>query len=266
MKLLVSSGKPDHDSCGERVAERVDLVVLQRLAVGDVGAGHGERRDGGQQVVRVGGHRTVEGHRAPSAQSGSPNVVRALARVTGAVPAMMVRWTSRRRTPPGLRLAGRRVVVVGGGHVAQRRVPQLIAVGADVVAGLAGGHPGDRGHGQRRRDHLAPARLRGRRPRRRLVRHRRDRRPRRSTSRSARARSGAGSSACAPTTPPGPPPGPRPSGRHAGVTVAVLGNREPRRSAARPRRDPRGAARGHDRRPAPARPAPGRGAGRRRPR
>jgi uroporphyrin-III C-methyltransferase / precorrin-2 dehydrogenase / sirohydrochlorin ferrochelatase len=34
--------------------------------------------------------------------------------------------------PSGLRLADRRVVVVGGGHVAQRRVPQLIAVGADV--------------------------------------------------------------------------------------------------------------------------------------
>jgi len=34
--------------------------------------------------------------------------------------------------PSGLRLTGRRVVVVGGGHVAQRRVPHLIAVGADV--------------------------------------------------------------------------------------------------------------------------------------
>ncbi len=34
--------------------------------------------------------------------------------------------------PSGLRLAGRRVLVVGGGHVAQRRVPQLIAVGAHV--------------------------------------------------------------------------------------------------------------------------------------
>src|SRR4051812_42998116 len=34
--------------------------------------------------------------------------------------------------PSGLRLSGRRVVVVGGGHVAQRRVPHLIAVGADV--------------------------------------------------------------------------------------------------------------------------------------
>ncbi|WP_067429875.1 uroporphyrinogen-III C-methyltransferase [Nocardioides jensenii] len=34
--------------------------------------------------------------------------------------------------PSGLRLAGRKVVVVGGGHVAQRRVPPLIAAGADV--------------------------------------------------------------------------------------------------------------------------------------
>lgn len=34
--------------------------------------------------------------------------------------------------PAGLRLTGRRVVVAGGGHVAQRRVPQLLAAGADV--------------------------------------------------------------------------------------------------------------------------------------
>ena len=34
--------------------------------------------------------------------------------------------------PAGLLLTGRRVVVVGGGHVAQRRVPALIAAGADV--------------------------------------------------------------------------------------------------------------------------------------
>ncbi|MEZ0580585.1 uroporphyrinogen-III C-methyltransferase [Nocardioides sp. MH1] len=34
--------------------------------------------------------------------------------------------------PSGLRLAGRRVLVVGGGSVAQRRVPHLIAAGADV--------------------------------------------------------------------------------------------------------------------------------------
>ena len=35
--------------------------------------------------------------------------------------------------PAGLRLAGRRVVVVGGGHVAQRRVPALLSVGAEVT-------------------------------------------------------------------------------------------------------------------------------------
>ncbi|WP_328581439.1 uroporphyrinogen-III C-methyltransferase [Streptomyces sp. NBC_00370] len=35
--------------------------------------------------------------------------------------------------PVGLRLAGRRVVVIGGGQVAQRRLPALIAAGADVV-------------------------------------------------------------------------------------------------------------------------------------
>ncbi len=35
--------------------------------------------------------------------------------------------------PVGLRLSGRRVVVIGGGHVAQRRLPALVAAGADVV-------------------------------------------------------------------------------------------------------------------------------------
>ena len=35
--------------------------------------------------------------------------------------------------PVGLRLAGRRVVVLGGGQVAQRRLPSLVAAGADVV-------------------------------------------------------------------------------------------------------------------------------------
>jgi uroporphyrin-III C-methyltransferase/precorrin-2 dehydrogenase/sirohydrochlorin ferrochelatase len=35
--------------------------------------------------------------------------------------------------PSGLRLAGRRVVVVGGGHIAQRRVPALVGAGAQVV-------------------------------------------------------------------------------------------------------------------------------------
>ena len=44
------------------VASGVDLVVLERLAVGHVVAGDGERRDAGQQVVRVGGDGAVEAH------------------------------------------------------------------------------------------------------------------------------------------------------------------------------------------------------------
>ncbi|MFH9008362.1 uroporphyrinogen-III C-methyltransferase [Streptomyces afghaniensis] len=35
--------------------------------------------------------------------------------------------------PVGLRLTGRRVVVLGGGQVAQRRLPALIAAGADII-------------------------------------------------------------------------------------------------------------------------------------
>ncbi|MFI8181500.1 uroporphyrinogen-III C-methyltransferase [Actinacidiphila glaucinigra] len=35
--------------------------------------------------------------------------------------------------PVGLRLTGRRVVVLGGGQVAQRRLPPLVAAGADVI-------------------------------------------------------------------------------------------------------------------------------------
>ncbi|WP_405579270.1 uroporphyrinogen-III C-methyltransferase [Streptomyces sp. NBC_01190] len=35
--------------------------------------------------------------------------------------------------PVGLRLAGRRVVVVGGGQVAQRRLPALVSAGADIL-------------------------------------------------------------------------------------------------------------------------------------
>ncbi|MEK8142437.1 NAD(P)-dependent oxidoreductase [Streptomyces sp. M10(2022)] len=35
--------------------------------------------------------------------------------------------------PVGLRLSGRRVVIVGGGQVAQRRLPALIATGADIT-------------------------------------------------------------------------------------------------------------------------------------
>lgn len=45
----------------------------------------------------------------------------------------MTAMTSAPPYPTGLRLQGRRVVVVGGGHVAQRRIPALIDAGADVL-------------------------------------------------------------------------------------------------------------------------------------
>lgn len=41
----------------------------------------------------------------------------------------------------GLLLAGRRVVAVGGGHVHARRVPKLVAAGADVVVVAPELHP-----------------------------------------------------------------------------------------------------------------------------
>ncbi|MGW6830269.1 uroporphyrinogen-III C-methyltransferase [Streptomyces massasporeus] len=43
--------------------------------------------------------------------------------------------------PVGLRLTGRRVVVLGGGQVAQRRLPALIAAGADVLLVSPGATP-----------------------------------------------------------------------------------------------------------------------------
>ncbi|MEZ7007226.1 uroporphyrinogen-III C-methyltransferase [Streptomyces sp. AD55] len=43
--------------------------------------------------------------------------------------------------PVGLRLSGRRVVVLGGGQVAQRRLPALVAAGADVLLVSPGATP-----------------------------------------------------------------------------------------------------------------------------
>ncbi len=48
----------------------------------------------------------------------------------------------------GLVLAGRKVVVVGGGHVAQRRVPTFLAAGAEVTLVQPRGHAGARGPGR----------------------------------------------------------------------------------------------------------------------
>ncbi len=48
--------------------------------------------------------------------------------------------------PAGLRLSGRRVVVVGGGHVAQRRIPALVAAGAIVEVVSPATTPAVEGH------------------------------------------------------------------------------------------------------------------------
>ena len=133
--------------------------------------------------------------------------------------------------PSGLRLGGRRVVVVGGGHVAQRRIPRLLAAGADVVVvspvttpaveGLATGgevtwhergfEPGDLAEAwyviAATDDPAVNAAVSAEAETRRIF--------------CVRADDATEASAWTPAV-----------GRHAGVTVAVLGNREPRRSAA----------------------------------
>ncbi len=133
--------------------------------------------------------------------------------------------------PSGLRLAGRRVVVVGGGSVAQRRVPQLIAVGADVqvvspevtpaIEGLVGS--GEITWHQRP---FEDADLEGAwyviavtdEPE---VNQRVSELAEQQRIFCVRSDDATQGSAWTPAV-----------GRHAGVTVAVLGNREPRRSVA----------------------------------
>ncbi|HEU5036332.1 MAG TPA: uroporphyrinogen-III C-methyltransferase [Nocardioides sp.] len=133
--------------------------------------------------------------------------------------------------PAGLILAGRRVLVVGGGHVAQRRVPQLIAVGADVhvvspdvtpaIEGMAGAGEVTwhrRGFVESdvdgswyviaaTDDHEVNERVSEAAEVRRVF--------------CVRSDDGTRATAWTPAV-----------GRHAGVTVAVLGQREPQRSAA----------------------------------
>ena len=133
--------------------------------------------------------------------------------------------------PSGLILTGRRVLVVGGGHVAQRRVPGLIAAGADVqvvspdvtpaIEGLVGA--GEVTWHRRRfedsdvdgawyalattDDPAVNAQVCAAAEAQRIF--------------CVRADDARGGTAWTPAV-----------GRHAGVTVAVLGNRDPRRSAA----------------------------------
>ncbi|MET0524075.1 MAG: uroporphyrinogen-III C-methyltransferase [Nocardioides sp.] len=132
--------------------------------------------------------------------------------------------------PSGLRLGGRRVVVVGGGQVAQRRVPGLLAVGADVhvvsphvtpaIEGLVGS--GEITWLERRFEasDLDDTWY--------VIAATNDPEANRAISVAAEARrvfcvrsdDATEATAWTPAV-----------GRHAGVTVAVLGNRDPRRSA-----------------------------------
>ncbi len=133
--------------------------------------------------------------------------------------------------PAGLRLAGLRVLVAGGGHVAQRRIPGLLSAGADVVVVSPQTTPAVEGFATsgeitwHRRgfeeadldeawyfiaatdDRAVNERISAAAEARRIFCVRSDEAPR--------------ATAWTPAV-----------GRHAGVTVAVLSNREPRRSAA----------------------------------
>ncbi len=174
----------------------------------------------------------------------------------------MGRWTPYPPYPSGLRLAGRRVVMVGGGHVAQRRVPALLCAGAVVwvvspevtpsIEALA-----DAGEitWERRpfADHDLDETWY-------VVAATDDKAANEAVSAAAEARrifcvradDATAASAWTPAV-----------GRSSGVTVAVLG-KGPRPPPLRrgPRRDPRGTARGHHRRAPPPRQDPRRGAGR----
>ncbi|MEO5852498.1 MAG: uroporphyrinogen-III C-methyltransferase [Nocardioides sp.] len=131
--------------------------------------------------------------------------------------------------PVGLRLEGRRVLVVGGGHVAQRRVPALLAAGArvelvspEVTPAIEGMAAEITWHERRFEesdvdgawyvvaatdDREVNAAVSAAAEKRRIF--------------CARADDGRDSSAWTAAT-----------GHHGSVTVAVLGNREPRQSAA----------------------------------
>jgi uroporphyrin-III C-methyltransferase / precorrin-2 dehydrogenase / sirohydrochlorin ferrochelatase len=133
--------------------------------------------------------------------------------------------------PSGLRLAGRKVLVVGGGHVAQRRVPALLAAGARVelvspevtpaLEGLVGsGEVAWHRRGFESTDLdgawyvIAATDVRA-------VNEQVCRAAEARQTFCVRSDDASHASAWTPAV-----------GRHAGVTVAVLGNRQPQRSAA----------------------------------
>ena len=131
--------------------------------------------------------------------------------------------------PSGLRLSGRRVVVVGGGQVAQRRVPALIGAGADVHVVAPEVTPAIEGMAAELTWHQRPFTETDLDETWYVIAATNDREVNAAVARAAETRrifcvrsdDARDASAWTPAT-----------GRHEGLTVAVLGNREPRQSAA----------------------------------
>lgn len=131
--------------------------------------------------------------------------------------------------PAGLRLAGRRVVVVGGGSVAQRRVPGLIDAGADVLLVSPEVTPAIEGMAKEIRIELRDFRPADLDDAWYVIAATDDPDVNHTVSAAAQAQrifcvrsdDAEAASAWTPAV-----------GRHGSVTVAVLGNREPRQSAA----------------------------------
>jgi uroporphyrin-III C-methyltransferase/precorrin-2 dehydrogenase/sirohydrochlorin ferrochelatase len=131
--------------------------------------------------------------------------------------------------PSGLRLTGRRVVVVGGGQVAQRRVPALIGAGADVHVVAPEVTPAIEGMAAELTWHPRPFQESDLDDTWYAIAATNDPEVNEAVAAAAEERrifcvrsdDARDASAWTPAT-----------GRHEGVTVAVLGNREPRQSAA----------------------------------
>src|SRR5262245_1616728 len=91
------------------------------------------RRVGGRQGTRSSSRRVAHGQIRPNRSVARRDGGVAPVRVRAAAPRRLAEYAPVKPYPLGLMLAGRRLLVVGGGTVATRRVPALLDAGADVV-------------------------------------------------------------------------------------------------------------------------------------